>query len=143
MNSKYSNFFNPQALFSLMVLVFVLPIFVFAQSDDTSSLLDEIVATSTATTTLINFQIEQSQEVKSQKNEVESFDSDVVNNKNSKINSNDYVLDLVSEIEVFSLSESPEMEFKFKKRQNLMKNIWGALKSVFVDDYKDINIKSL
>ncbi len=57
--------------------------------------------------------------------------------------SNGFALDLVSSKKDFKISEEPQFEFYFSKQYNSWAKLFAFLKSLFVDEYKDIKIKAI
>ncbi len=57
--------------------------------------------------------------------------------------SNGFVLDLLSAKKDFKLSEEPQFEFSFTKQYNSWAKLFVFLRSLFVDDYKDIKVKAI
>jgi hypothetical protein len=54
-----------------------------------------------------------------------------------------FKLDLISKKIDFAISENPELEFKFRKKQNFIKTFVVFLRNIFVDDYKGMEIRSI
>ena len=89
------------------------------------------------------FQV-QAEEASSSRSMISSTSvSHFIQTKKEIINgNNNFKLNLLSKKKDFSISENPELEFKFRKKQNFVKTFGSFLKNIFVDDYEDMNIKS-
>ena len=64
----------------------------------------------------------------------------LASSKTTKHEVGNYELDVISYNTDFSVSEAPEMEFKFNKKKRTWDSFKAFIMSMFVDEYKDMNI---
>ncbi len=116
---------NYKKIFKLLFAgIFLFLVFAFLRGEN--FVLADASSTATSTKELnTNFV----QEGKTQKKEVLPGDKN-------------FNLKLISEKKDFAVSELPELEFKFRRKQNIFKTFYSFLRNLFVDDYQNMQIHS-